>query len=356
MTVTKKERVEFIDLAKGICILLVVIFHLIPTTNPISEQLNLECLRMPLYFCLSGLFFKDYGGFKKLLIKKTNNILIPFIAWYAISYFVYYIGMYTIMSGFEAKHHYLDVVRGQSIYNGPIWFLLCLFWSSVIFDVIYRITHKWRLQFVAVCICAVCGYLWDYSGWTNYFYMGTCLSCMPFYFMGYTLKRTLILAPGNLSPKEYGILAFCLIGFVIIACFPTVRARYLFVTNEYISDGSVLLTYIAGFLAVTALLLICKMIKRIKFITYLGRYSIIVLVSHILIASPIDKIIEKTNFFAFNENLRHLCVFFIVLLSMAFVIPFCKRFLPYITAQKELLTDDLFKPPFLKRRTKEQEI
>lgn len=62
-----KNRIEFIDLAKGICIILVVMYHcglggLIP-----GDKL----LRMPLYFVLSGLFFKDYG--KASLVKKRTN-------------------------------------------------------------------------------------------------------------------------------------------------------------------------------------------------------------------------------------------------------------------------------------------
>ena len=63
-----KERIEYIDLAKGICILLVVLDHIAGyryfsdgnyPMNDIFEQ-----TRMPLYFILSGLFFKDYGGIR----------------------------------------------------------------------------------------------------------------------------------------------------------------------------------------------------------------------------------------------------------------------------------------------------
>lgn len=57
MAVTK-QRIDFIDLAKGVCILLVVLGHIgIPISLP-----GMNSMRMPLYFILSGLFFKDYGG------------------------------------------------------------------------------------------------------------------------------------------------------------------------------------------------------------------------------------------------------------------------------------------------------
>lgn len=47
-----KHRIEFIDLAKGICIILVVMVH---SDLPFSVP-NFQALRMPLYFVLSGLF------------------------------------------------------------------------------------------------------------------------------------------------------------------------------------------------------------------------------------------------------------------------------------------------------------
>ena len=52
---SSSNRIEFIDLAKGICILLVVLLHF---NDRWFNLPNLTALRMPLYFTLSGLFFK----------------------------------------------------------------------------------------------------------------------------------------------------------------------------------------------------------------------------------------------------------------------------------------------------------
>ena len=71
-----KERIQYIDLAKGICILLVVVDHISNEgyfsagDYPLNEIF--EQMRMPLYFILSGLFFKDYtGGIKEFLLRKV---------------------------------------------------------------------------------------------------------------------------------------------------------------------------------------------------------------------------------------------------------------------------------------------
>ena len=60
-----RPRYAFVDLAKGFCIMLVVWHHIASTwgieSYPLKETVSL--FRMPLYFFLSGLFFKEYAGF-----------------------------------------------------------------------------------------------------------------------------------------------------------------------------------------------------------------------------------------------------------------------------------------------------
>ena len=52
------QRIDFIDLAKGVCIMLIVIGHCGVTINIPGYNTFV----MPAFYLLSGLFFKDYGG------------------------------------------------------------------------------------------------------------------------------------------------------------------------------------------------------------------------------------------------------------------------------------------------------
>lgn len=79
ITTLEKKRIEFLDLAKGICILLVVWLHVDVDT---PRDIYLSAIRMPLFFFLSGMFFKEYDGFLTFLKKKTNKLLIPFVFFY----------------------------------------------------------------------------------------------------------------------------------------------------------------------------------------------------------------------------------------------------------------------------------
>ena len=79
----KENRIAYIDLAKGFCIALVVFYH---SKGVLGVQYLIDIFfvsfRLPLYFFLSGLFFKEYGSFQNFFIKKTNRLLIPFFFFY----------------------------------------------------------------------------------------------------------------------------------------------------------------------------------------------------------------------------------------------------------------------------------
>ena len=74
-----KERIAYIDFMKGLCILLIVMGHVEGFSyDSIMPGLNyaLKSFRIPMYFFLSGLFFKTYGEFSEFLRKKVNNLYI----------------------------------------------------------------------------------------------------------------------------------------------------------------------------------------------------------------------------------------------------------------------------------------
>ena len=104
-----KKRIEFIDLAKGVCILLVIMMH----TDVNVDFPGLRGMRMPLYFILSGLFFKDYGGF-----------LFFYLASYSIFYLIGWLSPDIIKSKATGIS---DLFTQRQLFNGPIWFLLALF-------------------------------------------------------------------------------------------------------------------------------------------------------------------------------------------------------------------------------------
>lgn len=74
-----KKRIDYLDVAKGIAILSVVVGHTFSAYDP-GSFLNkfIYSFHMPLFFILSGYFFKSQE-FKPALNKKVKHLLMPYV-------------------------------------------------------------------------------------------------------------------------------------------------------------------------------------------------------------------------------------------------------------------------------------
>ena len=159
-----KVRIDFIDLAKGVCIVLIVLGH----TGIAVDYPGLTLMRTPLYFALSGLFFKDYGGFMQFLVRKTNKILVPFLFFYICSYAIFYLCnlLFPGLIVSDARG-ILDVFTQVQYFNGPIWFLLALFWCNIAFCLIsLNVRNEVIRAFLVLALFAV-----GYTVWRRWVFL-----------------------------------------------------------------------------------------------------------------------------------------------------------------------------------------
>ena len=325
-------RIEYIDLAKGICILLVVLDHVSNEgyfsagDYPLNEVF--EQMRMPLYFILSGIFYKDYqGGIREFLLRKTNRILIPYLF-----FIVLFRGVTWLVQ------HYTDFAStGANIAAiwGPLWFLRCLFFMNVIFAVAYYGIRCLGWGFIASevllgAVMFVLGIIGYHCG-NLHLNFGTALTCMPLLWSGYVLNRRLHLLQRRIPwwlalPMALGM--FVMVYFLYMG-------ENFFYSNTYSSPLPLL--YVSGFSGTLAVLLLSSVIKRLPVISYIGRYSIIVLCTHMTI---VTLLVAALHFLpgAQQTDLMHSLVFLAVTLvgSMACCWSL-SRYLPWFTAQKDLI-------------------
>ena len=144
-TSVAKPRYAFVDLAKGICIMLVVWHHVVSTwgleTYPLKEAVS--SFRMPLYFFLSGLFFKEYTGFFDFCKRKINKLLIPFAFFFVtLSCIFPFVLHYLHLRGNPGASVWYSFVWKQAFPNIPVWFLLSLFWTNLMFYGLYLVAKK----------------------------------------------------------------------------------------------------------------------------------------------------------------------------------------------------------------------
>lgn len=327
------SRIEYIDLAKGICILMVIFNHADDACGDPSYLLKdtLTILRMPLYFLLSGLFFKRYGGVADFFIKKVNKLIIPFVFFHVLSCFVY---PWLNKTSFE-WHTLWDFFWHEGwIPNGPLWFLLCLFWQNIIFYGLYIISDRigsYRIVFLPISsmMIGIFGYyVGNGLGWHFPMNLSSAMTGMPFFCAGYILRNYTDFLTSK-TIKKY-LLPLCIICFVYTYCF---AAPVHYFMNKY--SANLWQLYTAGFSGVMGVLFLSRFFGYIPFISYIGRYSIILLVTHLPLIQRLMPRLFRLEIPVWW--LSALIGTVIVSLLYYAIIPICKRFLPYVTAQKELL-------------------
>lgn len=339
------QRIEYLDLAKGFCILLVVLYHI-----TFAYRVEMPCsaffkaIRLPLYFFLSGCFFKAYGGFGDFLRRKTNKLLIPFIAWFVLlSVLLPY--LYTILgirifyvSDIPLFYNVLQLYRQETFLTASIWFLLCLFEVNILFYIIHIIADRMRerLQLIAIislsCLCGLCGLLLSYLRVNIPFFLDSALSAMPFFAFGYLCFRQTEL----LQPCRYDRLipiAVLLLGLFLFFCAGTFTLR----TNSIRGLCNYLAFYPCGFAGALLVVLLSKWIKRIPVIRWWGRYSIIILVTHDCIYKHVQYGLIHFHLAAPSGWTAALINLAITMAICSLCIPLAKRFLPHVTAQKDLI-------------------
>lgn len=323
------NRIEFIDLAKGICILLVVVGHVgVNIAIP-----GLESVRMPLYFILSGLFFKSYGGVKNFLIKKINKILIPFLFFYLLGYSVFYVVNWikpSLIVG--AASSIFDMFTQRQYFNGPIWFLLALFWTNIMFCVIYECLSKEWLRAIAVLLIGVVGMFLGRNDIYLPCVVDSAMTALPFFYFGYWLKQSDLLS-ANRYDRYNWLWVLLLYGASVGLSRWSGCAHIGFHYNNVV--GNVFVIYLLAVCSVMAVLLFCKIVKYLPFVSYCGRYSIILLCTHHLFYRPIKLVLMKL-WFVPTEHVVWITAI-LTLLCCYISIPLCVKYIPCFTAQKDLI-------------------
>ena len=80
------SRYVFVDILKGIAILLIVYGHIIPGTIPFLTE-YVSTFHIPLFFFVSGLLYdesKYKESFKRFVTKRVKGLLLPFVIFGAI--------------------------------------------------------------------------------------------------------------------------------------------------------------------------------------------------------------------------------------------------------------------------------
>ncbi len=314
--ISQSNRIEFIDLAKGVCIILIVAGHCGLSAIPGLESWVI----VSFYFLLSGLFFKIDGGIKKFIIKKTNQILVPFI-FFAIPGLI----LYSIVKGWEYSS-LLALFQTNGPYprvlgNGALWFLISLFNCGLMFAIVKTYVKSTILQGLVFVFLGAVGLVLSHYKIRLPLFLASSFTAIPFYWAGYYLKQTKLLYKS--SYDKYNLLFFIIL-YAISYLLSLLRADAHFDSRLNIIS---IVDYPLIVTSLFALLFLCKAIKHLPIVSYIGRYSLVVLCTHMLVLRSVEFIVD----------LNTVCLFLITLTISTILIPICIKYFPYFTAQKDLI-------------------
>lgn len=129
-----KKRIGYIDMAKGLAIILVIIGHI--SFTPELAKVLLYLFHIPLFFFLSGFTFSiaKYPSIRSFLLSKIKTIVIPF---FILNIFVYAVQMFVMypdqVTSFNPILFLKRIVLSDRLHDYfQLWFLNVLFLAEVL--------------------------------------------------------------------------------------------------------------------------------------------------------------------------------------------------------------------------------
>lgn len=331
----KQQRIDWIDICKGIGIILVLIGH-----GPIPTDLKIfiYSFHMPLFFFLSGFVFSTnkFNNFFEFFKNRFTRLIIPYLSLSFLLVLIYVSYEKTInMYSFSTKEVVLGFIysKYEFIKIGiPLWFLTCIFIVSIFFYFI----SKFNKDFYIILTLAVLSILGFISSrfvdirlpWS----IDTALTATVFFGAGYLIKKNAhIFLRINMPLKDMAIIAF--LCTFIFSYLNSRAGRTDMFANIY---NNPTFYYIAAFSGIGTCILISMIIRKSNILSFFGRNTITLLAFHINVYIFINFVILKIRN-SFGLDIQVYDSFWwsvtyttITLISLFPIILFLNKFMPIV--------------------------
>lgn len=334
-----KNRIEWIDAAKGIGIFFVVWAH----TTAILPQAKvfLYMFHMPLFFILSGFCYKHHRvTFLDFIKSQAKSIVVPYFFWGIMTYIVWVVILRNYGEDASFGVAPLKPLFGMFYgvgndmwlqHNIPLWFLPCLFFTKIVFNLIMRL-KKSKAQIVACCAFPVVGVLAKNIllfrlPWS----LDVAFVAVTFFGFGYLLKTT------NFIEKHLGLKTLVLCGSCS-CCIYFFNGRVDMMTGLYNNIGLFLLGGISGSLT-------CVFFARLLWVrqafSSAGKASLIIFLLHNLSFSFLTAIAVfvfklplsfKSELWGVDLVYTFLSIFFLVFLSKVIF-----KYFPFVVGKRRVV-------------------
>ncbi len=320
----KKERIEWIDIARALTMFCVIVGHITPGGDIHTFMYSFH---VPAFFFLSGIFASCRDSFLKHTVKRFKNIMVPYYFFGIAAIAVYLLlghlipqsSMLTLkdcLYGLAVGSAKTDCMR----FNLHLWFLPVLFVMNILIYPIRRIAdklHKPRTVMpVAVLISlAVSLAVFSYKP-ISFLPLGTdtAIRLFPFFIAGNAVSCfDCIMKPRKKSAKSatlYSVASVLLFTLTaVLAKLNEMKTSEDFHIN-YFRDyyGNRLLFWITAISGIAAVVIASKLIPPVKPLTYVGQKTLAILVMQKFPIMLFNSVIPFTAALLDNSNIAAITV------------------------------------------------
>lgn len=331
------QRLQWVDFAKGIVIILVVVAHVMHRGT--FEIAFIYTFHMPFFFIMAG-YLLNVAKYEKRYNDFVNKSFKRLVVPYFLANFLYYPIWFIFchLMGRLAIYDWayrapLDVLRNIFIGNipaediwlvlHPLWFLTCLFFAEIIFLKLHSYFNENTSKFLAILlILAVAGYILG-NRLPLPLGMDIALVAQIFIFAGNFIKKNNLLEQMNFGS--------CIVFWALVFAITYLNGKITMDGREY---GNLILLYIGGIVGSLAVMKISMWLTNLNnkvfdFVKYCGKQSMAILIFHIPIIAVAYNFTVAINPKNAEIGLRFLETefeFFIITCAVIFPVIIAKKF------------------------------
>ena len=276
----EKFRYDYIDIMKGIGIVLVVLGH-----RRIPKNLHrfIYAFHMPLFFFISGYLFNQKLNIKFIdfFKKKFKIFIIPYFYFSIISIIVqFFLIRINIFNPINIKELIkgLFIIEGRPLWNVPLWFLVCLFFVQIIYFFIDKLSNKIP-KYISVISITILGYFFVTKNLFTPFKISTAFTVIIFFYAGNLFKNIENKLNIHINKINTYVISILLI---LLTYYLSVYKNY-YVDIDLLYYGNYIMFLINAFVGIILTYLISKQLINICILKFIGKNSLIIMSTHYII-------------------------------------------------------------------------
>lgn len=292
-----KKRLSWIDVTRGIAILLIVFGHIIVHSEHLKVLYKIiYSFHVMLFFMISGYLVNSTYKFKEFFQKKFFRIIIPYFI-FGLLFLIPYMLMGKIVQddlNVSSSYDIWTMIKGLIYGNGndaalkqnsALWFLPALFTISIAYYWINKLKIYKKHPYILLLIIFIIGYASTYLKIIFPWGINTLLNIGIFYYIGMIMKKENLLEKIEKYKYSNLIIGILCIVALILAIFVNRPVSYI----EYIYGNYIIFTFVA-IINSLVIIVIARKIDTNKIIENLGRNTMGILIFHKIFVVLFQKI------------------------------------------------------------------